>query len=55
MRLLIDRGAKIDDKDKYANTPIIYAARQDNAEMVRMLLDKGADIETTENNDYTGN
>lgn len=42
--LLIDHGAEIDSiDDDYASTPLGFAARWGNRDMVRFLLEKGAD------------
>lgn len=44
MRLLLDHGADIDPIDgEYSSTPLGYAARWGHAEMVKLLLERGAD------------
>jgi len=43
LELLIDAGAEIDAKDDFGRTALIYAAGFGDAEMVKFLLDKGAD------------
>jgi hypothetical protein len=45
-RLLLDHGANIDAIDEeYQSTPLGFAARWGNREMVQLLLDRGADPE----------
>jgi ankyrin repeat protein len=39
---LLDKGAKIDDKDAHGLTALMYAAQAGHREMVEMLLNKGA-------------
>jgi ankyrin repeat protein/mono/diheme cytochrome c family protein len=41
-RLLLEAGARADDKDDQTRTALIYAARDGHAEIVQMLLAKGA-------------
>jgi len=43
-RLLIDRGADINAKDKEGRTPLMAAISRGNIQIVRMLLDEGADV-----------
>ena len=45
VKLLIDRGANIEGKDKKGNTPLMCGARQNNWRIVEFLLWKGADVE----------
>jgi len=45
VKLLIDRGANVEGRDKKGNTPLMCAARQDNWRIVEFLLWKGADVE----------
>ena len=51
-RLLIDRGARLDVKDRNGNTPLYYAAAQGRVEIVRLLCDRGADIEARINHGW---
>ena len=44
-RLLIDKGAHIEAKNRYGRTPLHYAAANGHLEIVRLLCDRGADIE----------
>ena len=44
-RLLIDKGAHIEAKNRYGRTPLHYAAANGHHEIVRLLYDLGADIE----------
>jgi ankyrin repeat protein len=43
---LIKCGVDVNAKDSYGNTPLHYAARLKNPELIGMLLDAGADIDT---------
>ena len=42
-RMLIAAGADPNDFDDYGDTPLVHAALSDDAELVKMLLDRGAD------------
>ena len=43
IKALLDKGAKVDVRDNYGDTPLIYAVRQGNLIKVKLLLAKGAD------------
>ena len=43
MSLLIAFGADYDARDKAGATPLLYGARYNHAECVRVLLEAGAD------------
>ncbi len=43
MKLLLDRGAHIDDRDNRGRTALMIAAELDHAEVVDFLLARGAD------------
>jgi ankyrin repeat protein len=45
VRLLLDKGAKIDAKNNYGQTALAQSAEHGNIEIVRLLLEKGASIE----------
>jgi hypothetical protein len=45
VRLLLDKGADLESKDKEGQTPLSWAARNGNGAVVKLLLDKGADLE----------
>lgn len=47
LRLLLDRGAEIDASNKYRCTALICAVCNNFTQVVRMLLDHGADIGET--------
>jgi len=40
---LVERGARIDAVNKFGETPLILAARKNNAELLRLLLKSGDD------------
>ncbi len=44
-RLLIDKGAQLEAKDRIGWTPLNCAAEQGQVEIVRLLCDRGADVE----------
>ena len=43
VRRLIEAGTAVDAADEWGTTPLLLAAAQDRAEVVRFLLDRGAD------------
>ena len=51
--LLLELGAKIDPLDKYGNSPLGFAASAGNIEVVKFLLEKGADINSQNHTGYT--
>jgi ankyrin repeat protein len=44
VEILLDKGAKVNDQDKYGYTALMYAVINDNKNIVKMLLDKFADV-----------
>jgi ankyrin repeat protein len=53
VRALLDRGARVDARDKDGATPLWHAARSGTADTVRVLLEAGADIEAAQKAGYT--
>ncbi|KAL4914989.1 ankyrin repeat-containing domain protein [Aspergillus aurantiobrunneus] len=49
VRILLDRGARVDGRDNEGQTPISYAAQLHLAEAVQKLLEKGAEVDCTDN------
>ena len=47
MKWLVEKGAEVDSKDNSGQTPMSWAAEYGHVEVVRLLLEKGADIEST--------
>ncbi len=43
VKLLLDRGAKLNQKDVYRGTALMYAAERGHMEIVKLLLERGAD------------
>lgn len=41
---LISKGAKIEDQDEYGSTPLHYAARSGHLDVVKILINAGADV-----------
>ena len=50
MRILIDKGADVNAKNKNGATALILAADKGNAEIVSFLIDKGADFNAKDKN-----
>ena len=44
IKMMIDKGAKVNAKSNDGSTPLMAAARSGRLETVRLLLDKGADV-----------
>jgi ankyrin repeat protein len=49
-RLLINRGAQLDARDKAGRTPLITAVMADNFEVADVLIAAGADLEAVDSN-----
>ncbi|KAL3470111.1 hypothetical protein BJX99DRAFT_267683 [Aspergillus californicus] len=47
------RGIKCDVKDKHGRTPLAWAVEHDSLDVVRVLLEKGADVQTVDVNRST--
>ena len=45
IRFLLDKGSDINAQDAEGNTPLHYAFAHDNAEIVKVLIENGADIQ----------
>ena len=52
--LLLDRGAKIDARDKNRFTPLHTAASKNSADVCSLLLDRGADFDAGTRDGRTG-
>ena len=50
VRLLLEKGADIEARDRTQQTPLHYAAYSGSEKLVRLLLEKGADIEARSKN-----
>ncbi|MDR1123864.1 MAG: ankyrin repeat domain-containing protein, partial [Elusimicrobiota bacterium] len=46
VKLLLEKGAKIDGATSYNSTALYFAVRNSNIEMVRYLTERGADVNT---------
>ena len=44
VKSLLDRGADVDARGRYQQTPLFKAAERGNAEIVKLLLERGADV-----------
>jgi ankyrin repeat protein len=49
---LLEKEAKFDLKDKHSRTPLSCAALKGHKSIVKLLLEKGAELET-EDNEYS--
>ena len=50
---LIERGASLDERDSAGRTSLLYAVISGHAEIVRTLLDNGAEVALGTNDGYT--
>ena len=48
MKLLLEKGADLESKDRYGRTPLWWAAATGHEAVVKLLLEKGADHESKE-------
>ena len=47
MKLLLEKGADMESKDRhYGQTPLWWAAENGHEAVVKLLLEKGADVES---------
>ena len=47
MKLLLEKGADVESKDRhYGRTPLSWAAENGHEAVVKLLLEKGADVES---------
>lgn len=53
VKLLLEAGDNVDQRDNYGYTPIIYACKQNDIDLVRFLLEKGARVNDKANDGYT--
>lgn len=45
LKTALETGINLNIKDEYGQTPLMYAAGQNNEEVVQLLVDKGADVD----------
>lgn len=53
LRILVDKGANVHLMDRYDNCPLHYAAENGYTEMVKILLENGADITASDSRGCT--
>lgn len=53
-KLLIDRGARVDARDNKGQTPLMWAAGNNKADVVALLLESGADPTVADGQSTTG-
>jgi ankyrin repeat protein len=53
MKLLLEKGAKLETKDTNGQTPLSYAAGKGHKVVVKLLLEKGAELETKDTSGRT--
>ena len=51
VKLLLEKGADVESKDKYGRTPLWRAAAHGHEAVVKLLLEKGADVESKDGSD----
>ena len=49
-RYLMEKGAKLESKSKYGQTPLSWAAAKGNETAVNLLLEIGAKLESKDDN-----
>jgi ankyrin repeat protein len=42
VKLLLEKGAELETKSEYSQTPLLYAASRGHKAVVKLLLEKGA-------------
>ena len=47
-QLLLEKGAKVESKDKYGQTPLYWAVGNGHKAVVKLLLEKGVELESKE-------
>jgi ankyrin repeat protein len=53
IRLLLDKGLKVDDADKRGQTPLMAAVAGGNVEAIKVLLDRGANVNGKDGNHWS--
>lgn len=48
VKALLDKGADINSRSSYGQTPLFFACDRGHTELVKLLLDKGADVNATD-------
>ncbi len=53
VRKLLNKGADVNGRTKYGNTPLLAAVEMSNSKIVTLLLDRGADINQKDSDGWT--
>jgi uncharacterized protein len=53
VELVLDRGALVDETEKYGCTALMFSARQGNSDVVKVLLERGANVNAKNTNGTT--
>jgi ankyrin repeat protein len=53
VKLLLEKGAELESKDKYGRTPLSYVAWNGHEAVVKLLLEKGAELGSTDEHGQT--
>jgi ankyrin repeat protein len=52
IRLLLDKGAQVDGKDKEGMTALLFAAQNGDVDIIKLLLSRNASINVREGSIY---
>lgn len=44
MKVLLDKGARVNSKSPYGSTPLFFACDRGYVEIAKLLIDRGADV-----------
>jgi ankyrin repeat protein len=50
VKLLLEKGAELEAKDNYGQTPLLWAAENGHEAVVKLLLEKNAELEAKDDN-----
>jgi ankyrin repeat protein len=53
VQLLVEKGAELESKDGYSQTPLSWAAKNGHEAVVLLLIEKGAELESKDHSGQT--
>ncbi len=53
IKYLIERGADVNAKEQYGNTPLHWASIENRIELAKLLIERGADVNAKRNDEET--